>query len=188
MKRVTVENWPRNRAFRPAGEELGRVSAGAQVVVEQQVAQRRGGGGNFAPGEALVEKFFPSRSSSHLSCIAATTCVDAHPSNIRGRKPARMIGASRQTRRRWPNTQALTPTLSQREREFWEETQQWPNTQALTPTLSQREREFWEETQQRPDVEALTPTLSQRERGFWVGGGRRVSSDGGWCRPGGCRS
>jgi hypothetical protein len=39
---------------------------------------------------------------------------------------------------------ALTPTLSQREREY-----------ALTPTLSQREREY-----------ALTPTLSQREREY----------------------
>jgi hypothetical protein len=42
------------------------------------------------------------------------------------------------------NPCTLTPTLSQREREY-----------ALTPTLSQREREY-----------ALTPTLSQREREY----------------------
>jgi hypothetical protein len=52
-------------------------------------------------------------------------------------------------------TAALTPTLSQRERE--QDTQ--PSTgSALTPTLSQRERE--QDTQ--PSTgSALTPTLSQ---------------------------
>ena len=66
MKRVTVENRPRNRAFRPAGGELGRVSAGAQVVVGKQVAQQRGGRGNFAAGETIVEKFA-------RTCHAATS-------------------------------------------------------------------------------------------------------------------
>jgi len=57
MKGVTIGNWPRNRAFAPAGDKRRQVDAGAQGVLGKQLTTLGSGQANFATREALVEQF-----------------------------------------------------------------------------------------------------------------------------------